>query len=227
MALALERPPGDTLAVEFDRLSVVHLALFALLALFVWLCPTNVTWPSHRLGLALAAAGSAISIMGLWVPDILAGPMAAMDPVVREVWFRNNAEVSPILMLFDLRSTGPKTVAHLGLAIIAVFAMLPVLPRSTGETRLNWGVLAVFLVACFAMSFREARWSGYAQILSLPPVISAMQLLFARFPGRAGLRIVMVIFLAAGPLIASGLLRQALPWQIGDTPVTCRTWRGF
>ncbi len=51
VALVLERPPGDLLAIEFDRLSIVHLALFGLLAMFAQaarLFPNAATRPMHR-----------------------------------------------------------------------------------------------------------------------------------------------------------------------------------
>jgi hypothetical protein len=111
VALALERPPGDLLAVEYDRLSIVHLALFVLLALITQaarLFPMAATRPMHRLILVSAGATAIVMVFALWVPDIIHGPMARMAPLVAEVWFSNNAEVSPILQLDDLRRTGPK-----------------------------------------------------------------------------------------------------------------------
>lgn len=225
-ALVLERPPHDLLAPEFDRLSIVHLALFAILALFSLLFAGLSRFgpgPASRLGLTLAGAAGTAMIMGLWLPGILDGPMAKMAPLVREVWFANNAEVSPVLRFDDLRRTGPNALAHLGLVIVALPTLLQLLRRSRGEARLNWAVLAVFLCLTLALALREARWVGYAQILSLPPCIALLHYLFGRFGGgglgRAALPIGMVIFLATGPLIGGGLLRHALP--IGKTGKPC------
>ena len=212
--LVVERPPSDLLTVEFDRLSVVHIALFAILALAALLMP-NVKRKQLRLGLAAASAGLALAVLGLWVPDFFSGPMAAMDPLVYEVWFRNNAEVSPVLKLDDLRRTGPKAVAHLGLVLYAVPMLVVLFFHFQGVRRRNWGILTVFLCAGTALALREARWMGYPQILCLPPSIVLLQVFFARFGGpglgRAAVRVAAAIVLAAGPLIGGGLLRHALP----------------
>ncbi|MDP6691228.1 MAG: hypothetical protein QF384_17180 [Alphaproteobacteria bacterium] len=216
--LLLERPPGALLALEYDRLSVVHLALFGLFTLCVLVVgtlPGLANGPIRRFALAAAATVLTLGIMLLWLPDFHRGPMAAMDPLVYEVWFRNNAEVSPVLKFDDLRRTGPKFLAHLGLVLLALPAVLALIFRRRGESRLHWLILGIFLVAGTALALREARWMGYPQALCLPPCIALLQALFARFAapgmGRAAVRVVAVIILATGPLIGGGLLRQALP----------------
>lgn len=218
LALVLERPPNDLMTLAFDRLSLVHLSLFVLLALCAL---TALALPGHsggklrRLALTLAGAALTLIAMALWVPDFYRGPMAAMDPLVYEVWFRNNAEVSPILQLNDLRRTGPKILAHIGLVLLAVPALLYQIHRSQGEIRRHWLLLAVFLLASLALALREARWMGYLQVLSLLPCISLLQALLARYSGpglaRAAMRVGAGIVLATGPLIGSALLSAALP----------------
>ncbi|MBT6427297.1 MAG: hypothetical protein HOK30_06525, partial [Rhodospirillaceae bacterium] len=218
MALIVERPPHDLLALEYDRLSAVHLAFIALLALFS-LAAGKITRPDHRpihrLGLALAAGAGTVTIMGLWLPDILQGPMAKMAPLVQQVWFANNAEVNPLLKLDDLRRTGPKVLTHLGLGLFAVPALLHLIRQSRGEIRRNWIILAVFLGLSLVLALREGRWVGYPQVLFLPPCIALLLYLFQRLGGpglgRAAVRVSAAIVLATGPLIGGGLLRQALP----------------
>jgi len=221
LVLVVERPPSDLLTVEFDRLSVVHIGLFAMLALTA-LFMRQSEHMRRRLGLTVAAGALVLAVLGLWVPDFYAGPMASMDPLVYEVWFRNNAEVSPVLKMDNLRRTGPKALAHLGLVLYALPMLLVIFLRVQGARRLNWVILAAFLFAGTALALREARWMGYPQILSLPPCIVLLQVLFARFAGpgmgRALVRIASVIVLATGPLIGGGLLRQALPVPKQETP---------
>jgi hypothetical protein len=218
IALVLERPPDDLLAVEFDRLSLVHIALFGLLtlcALAALALPGLSAQKTYRLGLIIAGAAITVVVMGLWLPDFYRGPMAAMDPLVHEVWFRNNAEVSPVLKFDDLRRTGPKTLAHLGLVLFAIPALLYQIRYSRAQRRRNWVVLAVFLAATLLLALSEARWMGYPQVLMLPPCVVLLQALFHRFGGpilgRTAVRVAAVIILATGPLIGSGLLRLALP----------------
>ncbi len=218
IALVLERPPEDLMAVEFDRLSVVHLSLFLLLtscALAALAMPGLSARKSSRLGLTVAGAAITLIVMGLWVPDFYRGPMAAMDPLVYEVWFRNNAEVSPVLKFDDLRRSGPKTLAHLGLVLLAVPALLYQIRFSRAQSRRNWLILAAFLAATLLLALSEARWMGYPQVLALPPCVVLLQALFYRFGGpilgRTAVRVMAVIILATGPLIGAGLLRLALP----------------
>ncbi|NQV61845.1 MAG: hypothetical protein HQ502_19415 [Alphaproteobacteria bacterium] len=218
IALMLERPPADLMAVEFDRLSLVHLALFGLLTLCVLAAlavPGLSAQKSYRLGLTVAAAAITLIVIGLWVPDFYRGPMAAMDPLVYEVWFRNNAEVSPILKFNDLRQTGAKTLAHLGLVLFAAPALLFQIRYSQAQRRRNWMILAVFLTATLLLALSERRWMAYPQVLALPPCIVLLQALFYRFGGpvlgRTAVRVAAVIILATGPLISGGLLRLALP----------------
>ena len=218
LVLLLERPPGDLLALEYDRLSVVHLALFGLFSLSVLAVlalPGLAGGPIRRFCLTAAATILTLTVMFLWLPDFHRGPMAAMDPLVYEVWFRNNAEVSPVLKFDDLYRTGPKFIAHLGLVLLALPAVLWLILRHTGESRRHWLILGIFLAAGTALALREARWMGYPQVLCLPPCIALLQTLFRRFAGpgigRAAVRVVTVIILATGPLIGGSLLRQALP----------------
>ncbi len=214
LVLVAERLPSDLLTVEFDRLSVVHIALFAILTLAA-LCMPRMARLGNRLSLAVAAGVLTLTVLGLWVPDFFSGPMAAMDPLVYEIWFRNNAEVSPTLELDDMRRTGPKALAHLGLVIYAVPILVVLFFHYQGERRRNFAILSVFLLAGTALALRETRWMGYPQILCLPPCIVLLQVLFARNAGpglgRTAVRVGAVIVLATGPLIGGGLLRHAMP----------------
>ncbi len=218
IALLLERPPDGLASFDYDRLSLVHLTIFALLAAMTLILQglsrrIGNSW--QRFGLSAAACAGAVAVIGFWLPDILQGPMAKMAPLVREVWFQNNAEVSPILKFDDLRRTGPKTLTHLGLALVALPAALALILRHRGDDRLAWTVVAIFLVLGLLLALREGRWAGYPQILSLLPCIALLFLLFRHFAGpglgRVAIRVLTVILLATGPLIGGGLLRQALP----------------
>ncbi|MDA1098670.1 MAG: hypothetical protein O2967_06750 [Proteobacteria bacterium] len=218
IALMLERPPKYLMALELDRLSLVHLALFLLLTLCVLTALAMPRWSvrkSYRFGLSVAGAAVIMIVMGLWVPEIFHGPLATMDPLVYEVWFNHNAEVSPILRFDDLRRTGPKTLAHLGLVLLAIPALLYQIRRSQAERRRIWVILAVFLAVTLLLALREVRWMGYPQVLTLPPCIILLRILFYRFAGlglgHAAARVGAVIIVATGPLIGGGLLRLALP----------------
>ncbi len=99
VALGVERPPADWLALEYDRLSIVQVGLCWILALSVgWLAIGNawaVTW-QRRLLLCLGMAAQAAGLMALLFPDFFAGPYGKLDPRLVPIWFSLVKEAQPL-----------------------------------------------------------------------------------------------------------------------------------
>lgn len=174
VALAVERPPAAWLAAEFDRISIVQLWAFALVAAF-WLC----VWAWRRGGvrdasrparafLLIAGLTLAAAAMGLSYPRFFAGPMADVPVAVRALWL---AQISELISPLAQPRPGD-AVYLLCLYLGAVFPALLYLPwllrRSAGTERRRWLLLLLALVVTLALSLYQLRWSTYAQLAALP-----------------------------------------------------------
>jgi hypothetical protein len=137
LALVIERGPVGLLAAESDRLSIVHVVLFALIAAF-WTAvgcaerPRDLPsasgrrypdtagshWSSsatasaiRRLLVALVGVGSIAAAMLLCFPDLRYGPLGTVDPLYARIRLHNIVEIQPLLPA-DWLSSG-----HLGEAL--------------------------------------------------------------------------------------------------------------
>ncbi len=108
IALVLERPLSDILAIEYDRLSVVHLGIATALLSFwfaIWLRQAGWAVPvgfarggTGERGL-VGAGGGMLGIAALLTafPGILEGPFAELDPRLDAAFFDRVAELAPLL----------------------------------------------------------------------------------------------------------------------------------
>ena len=127
IALLIERGPTDLLAIESDRLSVVHLVLFALIAGFwsvmslaepadassadrpstggrptpflrlPFLSGAGVAPATGRALAAVAGVGALAAIMALAFPDLRQGPLGQVDPLYDRIRLQNIIEIQPLL----------------------------------------------------------------------------------------------------------------------------------
>lgn len=170
LALLLERGPAWQ-TVEYDRISVVHLALAG--AAFVTMAGASRIVP--RAGMlgraaAIAAIGLATAV-AVWMafPNVLGGPWAEIDPLISEIWLERVAELQPML---------PTSINGVGVAILYLGA--PVLGFLVGLSALTraksgWGLPAlpvllggaVFLI----LALRYSRFAPHAEILGVFPLL--------------------------------------------------------
>lgn len=162
--LLVERGPGHYIDVEFDRVSIIHLSVAALLSAF-WgvVLAVGARWeetsPAVRLIIGAGGAAVALAALRLLFPDALNGPMADVDPELLPI-FAGIAEYSPIA-----------DVAHF---LIYVGSILIVLPWILWRLREEWRsgerwvwlflVFAVTVFAAFAVNW--IRWSMYVGLFS-------------------------------------------------------------
>lgn len=206
LALLVERGPSHYIDVEFDRVSIVHLSMAALLLAF-WGAVLAVGAHWERTGIAgrlvVGMGGAAAVFAALWLifPDVLKGPMADVDPELLPV-FEGIAEYSPIA-----------DTAHF---LIYVGGVLIALPWTLWRIREEWSgkerwvwlfiALAVAVFAVFAVNW--VRWSMYLGIFS---IVAMTDLLFridgvlsARLRGapRILAKAGAVLLLVMGPCLA-------------------------
>jgi hypothetical protein len=212
VALLIERPPHDWAAVEFDRLSIVHVCLFGLVTavfgvLSVLTRQTGIL--RHRPGRLLAGAGGALVaavVMMALFPGFSRGPWADVDPAVVRVYLDNVAEVRP---LFWPHVQWSLVVPLFG---TAAFCLPLLLWRSLkGPQPAAWMLVTVALILFSVLSVLQTRWCGYAQTLLVWPTAALLAGLWTRLDrwtflvGRAlakGLLVIgcMYLLLVAGTL---------------------------
>jgi asparagine N-glycosylation enzyme membrane subunit Stt3 len=219
--LVIERGLAGLAAVEYDRISLVHLGLSAvLLALWWGMTLVKADRPAGR-AVVLAVAGlAAAALMRVMFPLFFGGPFAAVDPELQERWLSGVTEMQPLIPYGDGLS--------LFLVMLAVpVAFAPVAVWKAWRTRHpRWLLLAGWLVAYIGLAMWQLRFSTFAELLGL---IVALLTLFGLVEARRGsgtgarlgrLALVGVAFallLLAGPLLAGlGPSQDAA----GSCPVT-------
>ncbi len=218
VALFLDRPPAELTAVEYDRISVAHWALFAAMAV-PWIVFAGIP-VAGRAGIvgrtAMCVAGAAVPavVMAVLFPKFFGGPFVDVDPRMVPLWLEGISEVEP-LVGGDLRSLG-KLVFHLGpLAVTVPFAIH--LLRRGEEARRHGAVLfLVALAVVVPMALYQVRWAVYVQTVAVVPWTMALAAVLAwegrwRFgPGRAvPLRVPAFLVMLLAHLFIGGALFEA------------------
>ncbi len=199
----VERAPWrDMLTPEFDRMSIAHVLLAALLFAFWILVPAMV----RRLGgqfwarFAAGTVGIIIAAAGMYAvyPKFFGGPLIDVNPALIPFLVTNNADWRPVL-----------PTSFNGLAIFLVYLGVPVLCffwiawrlrawRSDPKAPL-WLLLFLLMLAYIVMTARSIRFGGYPGILCLIPLIDLVEDVYARLSRRQNWR---TLFARAGAVTA-------------------------
>ncbi|MGH6954603.1 MAG: hypothetical protein ACREGL_10495, partial [Alphaproteobacteria bacterium] len=176
-AVALEQP--DVLRVEYDRVSVVHWTIGALLVPFWWLAAAlEARGPAarflrHRLAYALAGAGVSAAVLVLLYPMFFRGPLADMDPRLFAIWFDKISEIKPLLAS-DNPSLG-KIVFVLGIALAALPFLAWTIARERGGVAWPaWVMICVAAAVYLPLALAMRRWSAYVEIILLVPYVELL-----------------------------------------------------
>lgn len=217
-AVLVERGPG-VLAVEYDRVSVVHV-LVAALAFGVWVLLSG--WQDRRGGLGpvrgrvvvgvLAGVG-ALAVMAAVFPPFFRGPMVEVTDAATLRWLGMVAELQPVILPDDLRGLG-LMLANAGSALLALGFLAWQFWREPRVAdpgpRL---LLAVGMAGSLALALAQVRWVTYLQVLSAPALaMLVVRVRERRWPEeRLPLRTALArastsAALVAGPLMAGALL---------------------
>jgi len=169
LALVVERPPADWLAVEYDRISVVHL-LMAFLAAGFWAVAAALETRGRadgvrpRAAIAALGAASAAGIMALVFPGFFAGPLEEVGDQLWPVMFSVVAEFQPLM---------PRSLADLGIVFLYLGSALIAVPylvyrtwRARGANLTDlWLLIGLGLLVYLTMSLAIGRFSPFAAIL--------------------------------------------------------------
>lgn len=226
LALLVDPPFGRWGAAVYDRLSVVHVVLMSLIALFwtlavaledrgVW-----VTRPAARFFVAVAGAVAAVGVAGLAFPGLLAGPFADLDPRVVPVFLNVVEQSRPLIT--DNPETWKNAVYYLGPIVLGFPYLLHRLSRADAESRELWLYLAGAMVLFLALTFYQLRWATYLDLLLVFPVTGLLVALLEwmnrhlALPWRALARAMAVVLFSIGFVVFGALLRRDAGAEDGE-----------
>lgn len=226
LALLIDPPIAGRLSIEFDRISIVHLALFCLMAGF-WATTRagsdrRSSGTGRRLLWALAGGAGALVLMNALFPGFHRGPAADMAEPLWTLWLEHTAEYVPLIR----RSDATEVLMAAVPALLAIPLALWAARSRTGTERGVWfavaGALAWFQVLA---TFQQVRWSTYVHLIATLPLawllgMGLRRVGSARVPVvRSLLRAAVVCVIALGPVLTAagvGLAAGRTDYQVVD-----------
>ena len=217
LALLIERGGHNLLAAEPDRISLVHVVLFAMITVFWWSArhvpeaARAERWPVRLLASLGGTLLVAILMMALF-PDLRHGILGRVDPVYQELRLSRILEIQPPVRLEWLRSGEigaflNRLLFWSGLALIAVPFLITRMIKGDAVERRRWLPVALGLGLTLPLTFHQVRWGIYAESLLVVPYAAAVgQLLQGLTRRTSGIRLVLV----RPPAVALSLL-----WTLG------------
>lgn len=202
LALVVEHPPSALLAVEFDRVSLPF-AVMALLTCAVWgtartmerRYPDQITTASRRAILLAAAGGLGLLILFSLFPQLLAGPLAGVDPRVMRIWDTHVSENASLLPR-NLKIAG-KFVLFIGaVGPCLVYAAIVSWRRRNDPASLPWTFLSVLLAVYFTLALELVRVAPFAEIASVP-VLTAITVRLGTWSGQRSNQLVRLLATSA------------------------------
>jgi len=228
LALPLERLPEAWWAVEYDRISVVHL-LVGLLATGFWAAAAGVaragwvTTTSRRLIVCVLGGAIAGGVLLLVFPKFFAGPEVDYDPGLRSIFLDYVRETQP-LWPTNLGNAGWMMI-FLGSAVFGVPYLLLRLWRDRwADVWPFWLVITLGLFAYLPLALEMRRFTGFPALLLAVLIADLMAALLARMRGAALARRHLVLVMAVpaiffGPVAVGGALWTA---ERGTSAGSCR-----
>jgi hypothetical protein len=170
LALAIEHPPAEWLAVEYDRLSLVQWMLAAALVVAGVIVASGDRY-CRRVGARALLAGAAAlipaAVMAFGFPRFFGGPFVEMDPALGPAWMDTLADAQPLLP--TSASLAAQFFMLLGPVLICVPYLLYRLARSNPATWRADLLLLVGVLVYTAEGLYHARAAGFAQLLLVLP----------------------------------------------------------
>lgn len=184
LGLIAERPAGLEFDVEYDRLSIVHLYVLGVILGF-WQA-AHVLNPAGRNGRLAAAFFGGIAVFAAIAyvfPLFLAGPYALVDARVVAVWFKDTAEVRPLLNAANPLKSLREILFMIGPVLVAGPWLWRLMRRESRHSRRGWGLIALGLVVFVPLTLYQARWATYAEFLIVPAYTAVILVLLERLDG--------------------------------------------
>jgi hypothetical protein len=237
--------PGALQVSEMDTLSIPHVGVFGLAALF-WIF----LWWSSRAGLAsdlphrvvLAAAGGLVVLSGthLMFPQFFGDPLHGVDSLYRETRLDIIGELQPLLASDEgAWRTARRVVMFASAAMAALlYLVLRLIRAADRDQRILCGTLAALVGFYLYMAFQQRRWTDYVAISATIPFSLLALSAIARLPRRAPrwtltlARPLVLVGLVFGPIFLAAALgsrasnqtrfdfAELVRWDASDTRAT-------
>ncbi len=217
LALLAERPWPDIGVVAYDRLSIVHLPVFGTLAVF-WLAVSLIDrhtsfCDGYRARGVIAVVGAITAVSLIWIafPAVLAGPFADVDPGVATTIFKNTSEVQPLVNPANAMGSLVRVALFVGPAFVAVPVLAATLWRRKNPEWRAWTGIAIALVVFLPLALYQVRWSTYVELLAVIPYTALLLRLLGRLGERPVLRAMTTFGFAVGFVVLAMVLAIASP----------------
>lgn len=194
-ALLVERGPASFFVVEIDKVSILHLAIFALSALTWWglLAAQKSGWLDARPVRQATWAGgaTAISLLVFWslFPQAFANPMGMGGDLYLRVHFANISEIQPLIDVTALQ--GERWAKAVGNAILWLGIAIPAMPwlayrlwHSRGTARQLWLLIAISSLAFVSLTLYQVRWAAFAETVLVLPYADLAAVIAMRLSAR-------------------------------------------
>lgn len=236
--LLVERPPQDWFAAEeYDRLSMVHVWLFWLIAggvELMWRTRARTAQNSVKKWALSALSGVLVfAVMFLTFNNFFKGPFgAAMDDRLDGMWLEKIGELQPLVGQ-DWETNIGGVLVLLPVVWMIVWAIKTQRERAPGTT-LDETVMIIALPSLlfFPMAMMQMRWGAYFGVtVSIAWAALFQRVLdwdggpkIGRAPGTPILRTPAVLGLVMGHVAVATALALIAPEPEKDTPKVCQ-WR--
>jgi hypothetical protein len=208
-ALVIERGPG-VFDVQYDRLSIVHVTLAALIFAFWALGPGRIRRAGARLAAGVSGAAVIVAAMMVLYPKVLLSPLVDVDPLLSKA-FASVAEYATL--------TDPwYFLVYAGGVLIALPWAVVRAAGAPGPERWGWLLLVAGLAVYTVFAVNWIRWSLYVGLFSsiaLGHVMMRADAALDRLaPVVRGLsKVAVLLAVAIGPFAAgmAGVAATAVP----------------
>jgi hypothetical protein len=211
--LLVERGPADVLAVEYDRISVVHLALVGAVWVVFEIGPrlTGSSGITRRLAVVGGMTLPALLIVTLVFPGFWAGPFVEVPAELQAYWLDRVAELAPLWSAAahrwtDLMFMIGSTLMGLGFAAMAVTTAIR-RRRLVGP----WLFVALWLLAMGALAVRNVRFVVYPEAMAAVPTAWWAREYLGKVRARGSIgslrRVAVMAFVIVGFAVPVGVAR--------------------
>lgn len=183
--LFVETPVSMLFNVVYDKLSIVHIVFFFIVAAIFTVTEliqrlgferqkmgfTQVKLRLIRLGILSSMGILGAFAMAICFPGFLHGPFADVNPEIKALWLSKVSEVQPLLN-FSRRGIS-QLIFFMGLPIASNLAFLLIARKDRAES--PWKYFAISgSVLYILLSLYQVRWTGFAVLMSVPAIEQAV-----------------------------------------------------